>query len=966
MSSTSRRALRLASALVAAGLALTCAPGVSAADDSNGLLTLTEEQAQSLEQRLQPDPYGDQATARVTPDEGPSTGSGTDGSTDSGTADASTSDASTAAAGLTANVKTALEGSQGHADTVTLAGAGSDYLAIGSLGMIQRLAKDGKEVWTRDNASFTKEWGIMPYRLWEKEFYPVRVVMGYNAVSPFFPTSDLGYDTGDLTGDGVDDLAVTMNVASTEWFTIPGSTLRTGTFVSVLDGATGKTLWWKLTAGAYQVRIVGRTLVYGDTPYWNPTDTSGLTTALYGLRFTYADGRLTPAANWTFDTGKRAQTTFGGMQELPGGLLAVSWNERKTSATAPTKGHTLVVDPADGGVQWQAENALLSRALKYDATRGRLVAVEMADLTDGMRYEIAAYDAATGARTKLDSRINALPTNLAVGRLSGDDKAEYAVAESTLDPNLFVNAATARVVDGTTGAEKWSYSIKRDPGNGRDGSSFWGLRIADGKLVASAQNDRDKDTPVNEGGQRLARLIVLAGNNGSVKWKQEDAHASPLFAETYQDKDGWHVRTSDPDQNIRTFGLAGGHEQNVLARRGALSVATSADVDRDGAKDLIVGGDSQGLWAYDGPSLVAGSPKLLWKATLPGRTADLELGDTTGDGRPEIVVAADKAAVVLDAATGRTLTEIDGRGQYVYTVTPADLDGDGRSEVVVPTDKVRAHRGGGALMWEYAAPDADVAFSTASVAKGRVYAAYNTRGAGAIAIAGGKPAVNGVALDARNGTLAWKADPVAPEGTLYAAGLRNGTFASPQIPYADGNAVVFTWGSRTAAGGWPAVTEIRDGRTGEVLRSRMIGGINGCCSFFTSPAGLTQVAPSGYNTWGPGSETGLGTLPMTSGGYFTGPGGRPLLWAGVQGGARVYDGSLLGTDASFPSSLTGLNLKGAQNVFTGDLDGDGVAELVSLNFDDVGFDRISGLQGTLYYLPLKGIRQLTVATLTTS
>ncbi|MEV6358347.1 VCBS repeat-containing protein [Streptomyces hydrogenans] len=333
-------------------------------------------------------------------------------------------------------------------------------------------------------------------------------------------------------------------------------------------------------------------------------------------------------------------------------------------------------------------------------------------------------------------------------------------------------------MDGATGAEKWSYSIKRDPGNGRDGSSFWGLRIADGKLVASAQNDRGKDTPVNEGGQRLARLLVLAGNDGSVKWKQEGPNVSPLFAEPYEDKGGWHIRTSDPDQNIRTFGLSGGHEPNVLARRGALSVATSTDVNRDGKKDLIVGGDSQGLWAFDGPSLVAGSPKLLWKATLPGRTVDLELGDTTGDGRPEIVVAAETAAMVLDAATGKALTEIDGEGQYVYTVTPADLDGDGKAEVVVPTGKVRAHRGGGALMWEYAAPDADVVFSTASVAKGRVYASYNTRGASAIALAGGKPAVNGVALDAKSGTVVWKADPVAPEGTdgtLRAAGLRNGT-----------------------------------------------------------------------------------------------------------------------------------------------------------------------------------------------
>lgn len=95
--------------------------------------------------------------------------------------------------------------------------------------------------------------------------------MGYNAVSPFTPASDQGYVTGDLTGDGVDDVVFSASVGVSPYrpFTSPGSTLPNGTFVTVLDGRTGKTLWSKLYAYAYNVKLVGKTLVVTDAPYYN-------------------------------------------------------------------------------------------------------------------------------------------------------------------------------------------------------------------------------------------------------------------------------------------------------------------------------------------------------------------------------------------------------------------------------------------------------------------------------------------------------------------------------------------------------------------------------------------------------------------------------------------------------------------------------------------------------------------------
>ncbi|MFE7353199.1 FG-GAP repeat domain-containing protein [Streptomyces sp. NPDC057543] len=973
MRTDSRRALRLASALVAAGLALSAAPPALAADDGNGLLTLTNSQAEQLADHARLDAYAAADHETVDP-QGSNEGSDTSG-TDDGSG--SHLDEGTGTDGaVTLSPKSALEGVRGLAATVPAGGKGGDYFTLHSLGSVQRSKADGTALWRRDNASLYADWGVKNSRPWQNEPYPARIVMGYNAVSPFTPASDQGYATGDLTGDGVDDVVFSASVGVNPYrpFTSPGSTLANGTFVTVLDGKTGRTLWSKLYSYASNVKLVGKTLVVTDAPYYNLNSPAAATATVSGIRFSYADGALEPTDTWTYDTGVRTTTAWGALEDLGGGLVAASYSRRKT-ATSAGLGRTLVLDTVDGKVKWQTDSALYSRQLHLDTARGRLVALEQSDPNDGVKYEIDSYSLADGKRTTLDTRINALPTDMTIGDLRGDRKPEYVVSESTLDPQLYLNSNTVRVVDGADPASMlWSSTVKRAADNSHDGPSVWSLDVVDGSLVTTAQDDTGMNTAENPGGGQYASLTVFSGK-GAVRWQEKGVGASPMFAQVYRDGSGQHVRTVDQNQNLRTYGFGNGKQQGVLPFQGDLSSSASADLDGDKKNDLVVGGKSNGVWAYSGPSLTAGKPKLLWKATVPGQVHRIEKGDVNGDGVDDFAVAADTAVAVLDGRTGKVLERIEGNGQFVRSVTVADLNGDERADILVPTDKLRAYRGDGSALWTYAAPDSagDVVFGDPAVGEGRVYAQYTS----ADSLDKESPVVDGVALDAARGTVRWTASPKAPaeavDGKLYGAALSRGVFTSPKIPYADGHAVVYTWmaaTSATASGapdatGLRNVVEIRDSRTGEVLHQGLAGGAWTLGDYFTGPEGLILAGTAAFRTYGAGGQDySMFTMATTeTGGFLTGPGGRRLLGAGTQAGLDLYDPAVLTAGRNYPDAVGRVTLLGAREYFSGDLDGDGVDEVVNLGFDETGFDRTTELLGGRYLQQFTAISQMTVNTL---
>ncbi|MFC8230244.1 hypothetical protein [Streptomyces sp. NPDC057287] len=335
--------------------------------------------------------YGDNAPT-VGDQDATSSGSSLDGATSGGaTGSGSSTEADTAViTPVTFTSKSTLEGARGIAATVP-AGSDGSYFTVHSLGNVQLHKADGSTAWARTNASYFTDWQVKPLQVWRAEPYPARIVMGYNAVAPFAPYSDQGFDTADLTGDGTKDIVFSASVGidDARAFTSPGSPLKAGTFVTVLDGRTGKTVWSKLYAFATNVKVVDGTLLIANAPALNWSAPATETATLTGTRFSFADGKLTPSSTWTYDTKSTDPATWGGLESLGGGKIAAVWDLRKTDTNA-SRGRTLVLDTADGSVTWETDSALYGRQLRLDASRKRIVALEQADISDAVMYELAA------------------------------------------------------------------------------------------------------------------------------------------------------------------------------------------------------------------------------------------------------------------------------------------------------------------------------------------------------------------------------------------------------------------------------------------------------------------------------------------------------------------------------------------------------------------------------------------------
>lgn len=568
-----------------------------------------------------------------------------------------------------------------------VADAGQDRMVrVHGFGDVAMMTADGDNVWVRPSMSFYPDWNRTPYVV------PF-VALAYGPTDPDVLGSDHPYGVGDLTGDGLEDVAVAHLVRDDE-------ALRVVSEVSVLDGRDGSTVWHRTHDGVVtQVHILGDRLVVGaeDGPprsLLGARAGDGRPTTIHGYRLEGAP--LTSTAEWT---------------HVPGPDWAVLTSARRTAdglavAVAHDDGSQVVHLGPEGAVRWTKDLADPPVLVRHDASRN-LVLLQTLPGSDASSYRIRAFEEATGRVAHDRTREEATLLSLAVADVAGGPRAEWIHAE--VSSGSFptgrepVGSVHARTPDDTL----WSHAIECP--DCADLPLPVSLRPVDGGVAVGIL--------VGSSGQ----LAMLDGSSGTPRWHVDDGAPFPVFGGTV---DG-ELAALTPGMIVKVHDPRSGKARTDRPLVYEIHDAAVHDVDGDGGSDLLVGGASGTIFALDGDRL-GPDPAVLWTARLDGGVHHLELADLDGTGPPELVAVASRTVAALDVASGRPLYRIHRPDAYLWTAAVDDVDGDGLDDVVVPSDTLTAYRGtDGRVLWDHdPMPDVTNYFATPVVADGTVVSQY--------------------------------------------------------------------------------------------------------------------------------------------------------------------------------------------------------------------------------------------------
>jgi outer membrane protein assembly factor BamB len=732
-----------------------------------------------------------------------------------------------AAALLSLHSYPAVETARGPARTAALPGGG--LLVVNAFGAVTSQAADGRVNWTRTSSSLYQDWGVQ----WQTPSYVLspQLPWGSNPVNPLqFSGANTGlvndvtpFATGDLTGDGNTDVAVAevVGVDTTDQtdcagcmtpFDVPGSTLHLGTFVTVLDGRTGRTLYDELDPGyVTQLAIVGGRLVVGDES-GDPQRPDGIgawgsVTTVQALSFIPGGHGLVARQDWQYSTGSPWARLLGVAVTGPD-TVAISWSDTPEGlgVPGPPDGHVLLFDARTGAARWQVRTAGYPVLLAADPSRKELVTVELTDPTVSTGYAVDSLKLTNGSiAVSGPQQAGALPLSLAVSQPAGNAGSEWAVGavNAKVPPGAGgYNATSGRVslIDPATGQEAWSTEL---PKNADGVPQPGGVVFAGGAVVAGSWLSTVYYPTAGKPYSQLDSVTALSAADGTTRWQQTGDPGDPMSLSVSPDGQSVHAVTSR--QVIETYS-ADGSVSRAAAAPGDLLSGVTASVTGPGSTDLVAGDENGEVYAYDGADLAdgrPGGPRVLWHTMLPGPVQDVVTADLNGS--QVVVAAATTAVAVLDARTGRIITLISLHGAYVWTVSAAS---DGATPVaVVPGRSLTAYAlATGKVKWRYQPPGTAM-FSNAAAADGIVAAEYS-----GAEISGNPAATMGtVGIDAATGKPAW-AVPADP-ATTQRGQLWQGVIASPAIPGAGGYGVATSWETPDGQGR----VEVRDIRTGTLL-----------------------------------------------------------------------------------------------------------------------------------------------------
>ena len=833
-------------------------------------------------------------------------------------------------------------------NTRTAAMPGGGYLAVHSFGTLSMVGPDGRTLWQRDTARLYQDWGVQ----WQNPAAYVnapQVPWGANPVNPLqFAGGVAGlindvtpYAVGELGGSRSPDVAVAEVVGTSllgesscefcAWpFNVPGSSVHLGTFVSVLDGRTGRMLFHEVEPGyVTQLAITGGRLIVGDET-GDPLRQGGIgawgsASNVSALSFTPSGDGLAAHQSWTYSTGAPWSRILA-MTPASNGL-AVAWSDTPfgLGVPAPPHGHVLLLDAKSGRQRWHIRTGGYPVLLASDAARGELVTVQLSDPLQSVGYTVTGLRAGNGATEVTAHRAGALPLTLAVGQPGW----AVAAVDATVPAGVLQYQPTGGRVTLTnpeTGRDRWSVQLPSRGPNGvprpgglvmAHGSIFVGSWVGDPLYPTAAQPEQQVDA-----------MAALSASDGSLRWQQTGDSGDPLSMSPA----GTGARAVTSNQVVRTYQPDGTSSAGSGAGPGDELSAVVAGVSSASSTDLVTGDQDGEVSAFAGASLTSGHPKLLWHTMLPGAVHQIRRARL--DGRSVLVAAASSAVAVLDTRTGRLLTLIKVPGSYVWTVTVAAAGGT--PVAVVPGTSLTAYSlARGTVVWRDRAPSGAF-FSDAAVADGIVAAEYSSAERPGDAAASHLAAVG---VSAATGAVKWSHQPGR---TVLRGQLWNGVIASPAIAGASGHGVAFTW--QTSGSGR---VDVRDIRTGALVYSDTADDLDSHTAFLAAPGvGLVAVSQLGSVVIKPGGGAESTLLSGMSMAVASTAGGSSALLV-ADNGVTAYGTSALTDPSAAP--LASDNTYSAGTLVAGDFAGKGRSQVVTLPVDSIAYRVVGNESGANPY-----------------
>ena len=628
-----------------------------------------------------------------------------------------------------------------------------DWYRIDTAGQVSRVGTQGLPRWTRTERSFVADWG-MRGSLWYLQVPPhLDMFAGFSPVSPAAAASNNTFAVGDFGGgSGGQDLAVAYSLGFTNGFpfTVPDSTLTRGaSFVTVLSGRDGHTLWHKAYPGVVTQLIpaAGGLLVADETgPAWrvNPVAEQGDSrSTLYLLRFAKAGNTAAATTVWSYSR-QVPWAHWAAITPTAWGIAA-AWTDTPLGlgSPRPADGHLILLDTATGKLKFDTPTPGYPRFLLDDRAHNRIVAGEENDPTDSVFWQLTAFNPANGARSVLTTRTNAFATTLSLGDGNPDNPVFFA-SEVGVDNDGYATGSTALAL-GPNGAVVWGRQLP--PAFTGDLPVVGGMILPPmhhESVVVTTQDPRP-DTEATPDGPEGTGILALDSRTGAIRWSHQGAVGTGLVPAQFDDS----VLSTAADDTAYAYQTVTGAVKGIWPQLGDAYTGVQADVNHDGVKDLIVGGKSRGVFAIDGHPTPDGAAHILWAATVQGPVHQIQAVSAGS----QVLIAATGGWDLLDIATGTVATARDIPGAYTWSATPVPTAAG--LEIIVPTHDLTAYTASGRILWSYRPAGGTVKFSNAAIdGDGHVVAEYGT--------AYGNPShtYRAVALDIVTGAQAWAPPPM--------------------------------------------------------------------------------------------------------------------------------------------------------------------------------------------------------------